>query len=82
MGSILQPRPGHRTIPDHFGYLGFGTCFELEVLLFFWFAAFAFACFCAACLCVAFGDLSPMAPKLRSKANGVNTDTNGFQSRP
>jgi hypothetical protein len=47
----------------------------LEALFFFWFAAFAFACFCAACLCVAFGDLSPMTRRLRSKANGVNTDT-------
>ena len=49
-------------------FLALGAC----LALFFWFAAFAFACFCTACLCVAFGDLSPMSPRLRFILTNVN----------
>ena len=64
-----------------FCYLGFGTCFALGALFFF-FAALAFACFCAACLCVAFGDLSPIIRRVSSTTNGVNTDAKGFRAKP
>jgi hypothetical protein len=49
-------------------FLALGAC----LALFFWFAASVFACFCAACLCVAFGDLSPMNPRLKFILTNVN----------
>jgi len=68
-----QPRRGIEYRQRSY-YLGFGTCFALAALFFFWFAALAFTCFCAACLCAAFGDLSPMIRRIRSLTNGVNPD--------
>jgi hypothetical protein len=51
-------------------FLAFGAC----LALFFW---FALACFCTACLCVAFGDLSPMNPRLKSLLTNVNPEDSG-----
>jgi hypothetical protein len=57
-----------------FYFLAFGACMALAALFFFCLAASAFSCFCAACFCAAFGDLSPIDPRIRSIPNGVNPE--------